>query len=164
MPLYVADYLADTGHLTTTQHGAYLLLIMHYWRTGGLPDENMKLAKITRLPLSAWVEKVRPNIEPLFQPGWRHKRIEAELTKQEIIKAKRAQAGQKGGLVTAFARQMLREPVAKKHVQTQANAKQMGGSHSHKEESSMIESERDEPVDKRLTELGRIVREKGWAP
>lgn len=36
MAFYVADYLADTLHLSATEHGAYLLLISHYWVHGGL--------------------------------------------------------------------------------------------------------------------------------
>ena len=54
MPLYVGDYLGDTGHLTTAQHGAYLLLMMHYWRKGELPDDDRQLSKITKLPLRTW--------------------------------------------------------------------------------------------------------------
>lgn len=55
MPLFVADYLADTAHLTAAQHGAYLLLIMNYWQRGkSLPDDDAILAKITRMSKRDW--------------------------------------------------------------------------------------------------------------
>ena len=106
MPLYVGDYLGDTGHLTTAQHGAYLLLMMHYWRKGELPDNDRQLSKITKLPLKTWCE-YRPTSQDFFHDGWKHKRIDAELERMMRVSEKRAIAGQKGGLGSALSRMKL---------------------------------------------------------
>lgn len=108
MPLYVGDYLGDTGHLSTSQHGAYLLLMMHYWRKGELPDDDKQLAAITKLPPNIWRE-CRETLQAFFYDGWRHKRIDEELAKMERATAKRAAAGQKGGLRAAMNRMMLED-------------------------------------------------------
>jgi len=106
MPLYVGDYLGDTGHLTTAQHGAYLLLMMHYWRKGELPDDDRQLSKITKLPLKTWCE-YRPTLQDFFYEGWKHKRIDAELERMLRVSQRRAIAGQKGGIGSALARMKL---------------------------------------------------------
>ncbi len=49
MPLYMADFLLDTGHLNAAETGAYLLLIMSYWMHGQLPVDDVKLARIARM-------------------------------------------------------------------------------------------------------------------
>lgn len=91
MPLYVADYLGDTGHLSTIEHGAYLLLIMHYWQTGSLPDDERKLARIARMTGEQW-DDVRDTMADMFGPGWTHKRIDAELTHADQVISKRSAA------------------------------------------------------------------------
>ena len=95
MPLYVADYLADTGHLSTLEHGAYLLLIMHYWQNGGLPDDDTKLARIARLAPKDW-GTIRDTIAELFACDWQHKRIDAELAKASENLGRRSAAGKAG--------------------------------------------------------------------
>lgn len=98
MPLYIGDYLADTGRLTTEAHGAYLLLIMDYWRNGAPADDDEMLAAITKLPPQRW-KKVRQMLEPLFQIEdgiWRQKRVEEELTRACSVVANRKAAGKAG--------------------------------------------------------------------
>lgn len=56
MPLHIADYLSDTGHLTATEHGAYLLLIMHYWQNGALPESERVIARIAKMSAEQWKE------------------------------------------------------------------------------------------------------------
>jgi uncharacterized protein YdaU (DUF1376 family) len=141
MPLYVGDYLGDTGHLTTAQHGAYLLLMMHYWRKGELPDDDRQLAKITKLPLRTWRD-YRSTLQDFFYDGWRHKRIDAELQRMTEVSAKRAIAGQKGGLGSALARMKLENQALGRSVRPRAIAMRSSGtaataidhsdSHSHK--------------------------------
>lgn len=99
MPLYVSDYLGDTGHLSTVEHGAYLLLIMHYWQAGSLPNDDAKLARICRLQADEW-QAMRETIGEFFDDDWTHGRIESEMAKASEIINKRSAAGKAG----AFAR------------------------------------------------------------
>ena len=49
MPLYIGDYLADTAHLDAQRSGAYLHLLMHYWRKGALVNDLALLGEIAKL-------------------------------------------------------------------------------------------------------------------
>ena len=95
MPLYVADYLADTAHLNAAQSGAYLHLIMHYWQKGGLPHDDAQLAAIARMSPSEW-KRARSIIAAFFQDGWTHRRIDRELAEANDKYRRRSAAGKKG--------------------------------------------------------------------
>lgn len=57
LPLFGSDYLADTRHLSTEEHGAYLLLMIAAWRQDdcGLPCDDKKLARIVGLSPRKWM-------------------------------------------------------------------------------------------------------------
>jgi uncharacterized protein YdaU (DUF1376 family) len=95
MPVFIGDYLADTMHLSTEQHGAYLLLLFHLWRRGTLPDDDGALAQITGLSRNAW-SQARPVLAEFFQIHdglWRHGRVERErirVTAKQLSNSKQA--------------------------------------------------------------------------
>jgi uncharacterized protein YdaU (DUF1376 family) len=161
MPLYVGDYLGDTGHLTTTQHGAYLLLMMHYWRKGELPDDDRQLSKIAKLPLKTWCD-YRATLQDFFYEGWKHKRIDVELAKMTRVSEKRAIAGQKGGLGSALARMKLenasrsrqalpREVLPRAIAGLSSSAAVAGADHSHSDSHQSLLSG-ESPVETRAAD------------
>ena len=98
MPLYVADYLSATSRLTTEQHGAYLLLLMDYWKNGPPPDNDGVLAQITKLSPDGW-SNARTMLQGYFQQQsgqWLHSRVEQELAKANHNKEVNSRRGKAG--------------------------------------------------------------------
>ena len=100
MPLFIGDYLADTMRLTTEQHGAYLLLLMEYWRSGPLPDDDEELASIAKLSPERWAHQ-RVKIERFFQietgKKWHHKRADSEMLSAANRRKTAQENGKSGG-------------------------------------------------------------------
>jgi uncharacterized protein YdaU (DUF1376 family) len=112
-PLYVADYLADTQLLTTEQHGAYLLLLMAYWRSGPLPDCDEALKIASKTEAKTWA-KMRPILARFFAVGegvWRHKRVDHEMAEAVAKYQSRAAASRKAHDVRYGLRDGLRDAV-----------------------------------------------------
>ncbi|QOZ68865.1 YdaU family protein [Bradyrhizobium arachidis] len=106
-PIHVGDYLADTGHLSPAQHGAYMLLLLHSWKTGALADDDEQLANITRMTADEW----RANRATLLRffhkdcnEGWRSARLEHERQRAQETSQRRSLAGSKGGTKSAMNR------------------------------------------------------------
>jgi uncharacterized protein YdaU (DUF1376 family) len=92
MPLYIADYMRDTSNLRALESGAYLHLIMAYWISGGLPNDDRQLATIAKLTDGQW-KACKPTLAKYFGHDFQsHKRIDAELSKVADISNKRRAA------------------------------------------------------------------------
>jgi uncharacterized protein YdaU (DUF1376 family) len=112
MPLDIDAYLGDTTHLSRSQHGAYLLLIMRYWKDRCLPADERLIASYAHMTAEEW-EADRPILAAFFEDGWRHRRIDAELAKADEITNKRRTAAQQ------------------RHSTSNANAEQMDSNSSY---------------------------------
>lgn len=100
MPIHIGDYQRDTGHLRAAEHGAYLLLLFHYWSTGGLPDDDRHLSTIARMSSTEW-RRARPVIERFFKLGWKHARVDYDLEKAAKISEAAKEAGVASGRTRA---------------------------------------------------------------
>ncbi len=105
MPTYWADYFANTTHLTTEEHGAYLLMIGAYWqRNAALPDDMHFLASLAKMTTRRF-KSVRDKLSDMFvivDGLWYHVRVERELLRSsERLKSARAN-GRAGGLAKSY--------------------------------------------------------------
>lgn len=68
MPLWTDAYLGDTSHLTTIEHGAYLLLLISMWRTAEkrLPNDDKLLARYARCTAGQWA-RMKPVLMAFFK-------------------------------------------------------------------------------------------------
>lgn len=149
MNLYIADYLGDTQHLTTEQHGAYLLLLMAMWRHGGsLPNDQAKLARIARVNLRRW-HIVGADVMPFFEVRGEQivqKRLEREHQKAHSLSEKRSVIGKLGGEAKALKSKEQALPIASDLLgDTRAGYQNQISEPERKEEGSLREPRAREP-------------------
>lgn len=94
MPLYINDYLADTLHLTAEESGAYMLIILNYWKRGGIGGDIDRICKYSRCACSI----TQALLEEFFEYAdgeWKHHRIDREMVKAKQNKTKKKERAQK---------------------------------------------------------------------
>jgi len=100
-PRYPGDYMRDTAHLSLTEHGAYNVLLDHYYATGGpLPDKHEALIRICRA-YEDWekqaVKSVADSYFPINCDGLRHnKRADKQLAEMQDKHQALSEAGKRG--------------------------------------------------------------------
>lgn len=97
MPWFIGDYLRDTGHLNTEQHGAYLLLLAHCWQHECIPASAGERAAIAKLTPARWKAVCAP-INRFFNEDGTQKRVTKEIERTERAIEQRRNAGQRSGV------------------------------------------------------------------
>lgn len=99
-PFYPGDYLRDTRHLTLTQHGAYLLLLLTYYSIGPLPADRKALYRITGARSTRERREIDLVLDSFFEHGTDKKlhngRADLEIEARTAKHKKLSNAGKKG--------------------------------------------------------------------
>src|SRR5215469_4901733 len=97
---YPGDYGRDTAHLSLVQHGAYRLLLDHYYSTAGpLPSDVTALHRVCRAFDQSEKDAVDAVLKEFFElraDGYHNARADVELTKQAEIRARLSSSGRRG--------------------------------------------------------------------
>ncbi len=171
MPLYVADYLADTTHLSTEAHGAYLLLLMVLWKSGGeLPNDDKILARIVRCTPAKW-ERLKGEVLEFFQIVENkifHNRITQEIQKAKNLTEVRSTVGKQGVEAKRLKSQEPPQAIASdllKQTGQQTPSKPLPSHISHltKENSTTILPVSTTVAELSLVDLEKVLRKAaGW--
>ncbi|HHM5676450.1 TPA: YdaU family protein [Pseudomonas aeruginosa] len=152
--LYVADYLADTMHLSTEEHGAYLLLIFNYWQTGK-PIPKVRLSRIARVPNDRW-PAVEASLSEFFNDNgneWVHERIERDLLAVDSTRNQRSAAGK----ASAAAKKARKEAEHKRESNARSTTVEssLQQNSTNRDTDTDTDTERDSPTDVGLVDASR---------
>ena len=79
--LYIGDYMRDTGTLTVAEHGAYMLMLMHYYATEKPIPDGRALHRLLRAETKAEREAI-DNIAGRFWTATDGGLVNARATKE----------------------------------------------------------------------------------
>lgn len=97
MPIYIGDYLGDTTELSGPEHGAYLLLLMHYWmKHGEIGCDIERLARACRSDVET-CRFILGSYFTLEEGNYKNKRADNEMKNAENRRLASSENGKKGG-------------------------------------------------------------------
>ena len=98
--LYVGDYQRDTAHLSVTEHGAYLLMLQHYYAT----ERPLPTGKALHRMLRAQDKVEREAIDSVVEQYWVEEaeglinaRARQEIAKSDHQRSVNREVGKRGG-------------------------------------------------------------------
>ena len=152
--LYIGDYQRDTAHLSVTEHGAYLLMLQHYYAT----EKPLPTRKALHRMLRAQDKAEREAIDAVASQFWReteqglvNDRADAEITK--------AGAQAETNRTIAQAREAKRKAAREGNEQSTNRATNDQPNHSHSQTNTPAPATRAQAFD---NEVFPITAE--WSP
>lgn len=114
LPLFTDAFIADTGHLSATETGAYLMLLMMAWRLPDcrIPDDDAKLARWARVDARAW-SRIKSKVMEFWtlEDGhWTQKRLLLERDKVRKFADTARTNGMRGGRPKSLKSQERQNP------------------------------------------------------
>ena len=103
LPIFTDAFISDTTHLSASQTGAYLMLLMIAWRTkeNALPDDDAKLARWARMDKRTWAVN-KSVVMSFWKLGddhfWRQGRLTDERKYVDDKRNKNSEAGKSSAL------------------------------------------------------------------
>lgn len=134
MPVYIGEVLAKLSRLSIDEIGAAFLLMMDYWKTGSIPDDNQIIANITKVSTckarkikyallgTGLFEITADMITSEYLDGHKHNAEENKNAKSERGKAGAAARWAKEREQEELARQQAELEAMQKHDASNANA------------------------------------------
>jgi len=97
MPIYIGDYLGDTIELSAEEHGAYLLLLMHYWiKKGEIGCDIERLSRVCKSDIKT-CSFILGYYFTLDNGKYKNKRADIEMVNAEKRRLISSVNGKKGG-------------------------------------------------------------------